>query len=76
MNRLPMEQREHTGPAMQGGDEGFEESGLKGDYTCHWRSLSVVLENTGVHREEMCVLAQNTDRAEQVQVDRCLHTKY
>ncbi len=39
VNRLPMEQREPTGPAMQSCDGGFQESDLKGDYTCHWRSV-------------------------------------
>lgn len=55
MNRLPMEQREPTGPAMQSSDGGLQESDLKGDYTCHWKSL--VLEESSVPREEMCDLA-------------------
>lgn len=76
MNRLPMEQREPTGPAMQSSDGGFQASDLKGVYTCHWRSLCVVLENTSVPREEMCDSAQNTNRAEHVPVDSCLNTKY
>lgn len=69
MNRLPMEQREPTGPAMQSCDGSFQESDLKGDYTCHWRSLCLVLENTSIPGEALCVLAQNTRRAEQVPVD-------
>lgn len=59
VNRLPIEQQEPTGPAMQSCDEGFQESNLKGDYTYLWE----VSESSSVH---------NTDRAEQV--DFCLYT--
>ena len=65
MNRLPMEQREPTGPAAQSCDGGFQESDVKGDYTCHWRSLAYLdLENSSIPREAVCALARDTDRAD------------
>lgn len=50
VNRLPMEQREPTGPAMQSCDGGFQESHLKGNCTCYWRSVRSVLENSSSPR--------------------------
>lgn len=61
---------------MQSSDGTLQKSDLKGDYTCHCRSLHLALENTGVPREAMCVLAQNTDTAKRVPVVCGLHTKY
>lgn len=69
MNRLPMEQREPTGPARLSSDGGFQQSDLRGDYTCHWRRLCVDLEDTSIPGEPVCVLALNSDRADQVPAD-------
>lgn len=53
MNRLPMEQREPTGPAMQSCDGSFQESHLKGNCTCYFRSLHLVVENSSSPRTQI-----------------------
>lgn len=50
VNRLPIEQQEPTGPAMQSCDEGFQESNLKGDYTYLWGRVAVSTTLTGQSR--------------------------
>lgn len=70
MNRLPMEQREPTGPARLSSDGCFQQSAVGGRLHLPLEEcVCVDLEDTSIPGEAVCVLALNSDRADQVPAD-------